>query len=137
MRPQSKWLGLLLNDGVHPVTGDIIIPMDVLKEITTPRVIQSGVSPNPGFSLSGYATGWIRQSYMGREVIWHDGGLPGFTSFVGYLPNDGLGMVCLINTIGKVEEYTDIVYRIVREVLDLKEPPSVPSSNSTVAPEVM
>jgi hypothetical protein len=42
--------------------------------------------------------GWIAQTYRdGRRLVWHNGGIDGFTTFVGFFPEDDLGLVVLTN----------------------------------------
>ena len=49
-------------------------------------------------SIQGYAMGWIRQTFRdGTSLVWHNGGIDGFTTFIGFLPERDLGLVVLNN----------------------------------------
>lgn len=53
----------------------------------------------PGFDAgrSGYGMGWLVRSYRDRKLVEHTGGIEGFPAYVGFLPEDGIGMVILAN----------------------------------------
>ena len=62
------------------------------------RHIDTPHSPDldPDVTASGYALGWINQSYTdGSSLIWHNGGIDGFTTFIGFLPEHDIGLVVL------------------------------------------
>ncbi len=42
--------------------------------------------------------GWISQTYRdGRRLVWHNGGIDGFATYIGFFPEDDLGLVVLTN----------------------------------------
>lgn len=53
----------------------------------------------PGFDpgQSGYGMGWLLRSYRGRKLVEHTGGIEGFPSYVGFMPDDDIGIVILAN----------------------------------------
>jgi hypothetical protein len=51
----------------------------------------------PDFVSAGYGLGWVAYDYGGRRFIGHSGGIDGFTTFIGFFPDDGLGLVVLSN----------------------------------------
>ncbi|MPY92428.1 MAG: serine hydrolase [Acidimicrobiia bacterium] len=51
---------------------------------------------DPDATSASYARGWIAVDYRGgHELIWHNGGIDGFSTFIGFLPDDDLGLVVL------------------------------------------
>lgn len=94
---QSKWLKMLLNEGVDPVTNKIVVPKSAFSAVTTASAIVYGKSSAPMMSIVGYGMGWMRLSYMGREAIFHTGGIPGSSTIVLFFPHEQLGMAVLLN----------------------------------------
>ncbi len=68
MELQAKWVRMLLNNGVDPVTKATVVPELVLAEVTTAHTIVNPRAPSSELSISGYGMGWMRQSYRGHEV---------------------------------------------------------------------
>ncbi|KAJ3482357.1 hypothetical protein NLI96_g7039 [Meripilus lineatus] len=100
-----KWVGMLLNGGVDPITGTTVIPSSVFTEVTTARSLVMGTSDRIGGSIVGYGLGWLRTSAFGHEVLQHGGGLPGFISQVTFLPLDGVGIVAFVNQASPVPNF--------------------------------
>lgn len=50
-----------------------------------------------GIHLSGFCLGWSRTQYSGMDVLGHDGGTEGFTSFMGMNPGNQTAVVVLTN----------------------------------------
>ncbi|MEP6649319.1 MAG: hypothetical protein ABJA74_05320 [Lapillicoccus sp.] len=49
---------------------------------------------DPDAVRQGYAMGWIREEYKdGSSLVWHNGGIDGFTSYIEFLPQPDLGLV--------------------------------------------
>ncbi len=70
---------------------------------------------------AGQATiglGWIIYSADGREIAWHNGGTGGFRSFVGYDPQERIGVVVLSNAVG----VDDIGFHLLNPKLPLANP---------------
>jgi D-alanyl-D-alanine-carboxypeptidase/D-alanyl-D-alanine-endopeptidase len=44
------------------------------------------------------ALGWHVSTQQGREFVWHNGGTGGYSSFVGFCPQSGVGIVVLANS---------------------------------------
>jgi hypothetical protein len=65
---------------------------------------------------SGIALGWMHSQVGGHRLIWHDGITGGFRTFVGFLPDEGRGLVVLANGQGNVNA-------LARRLLDSAEPP--------------
>lgn len=60
------------------------------------------------------------------KVLWHSGGLFGISTLIGLLPDDGIGVVILINSSGKGPESDKIMYRVVDDILGLHTKPEEP-----------
>ncbi|PIL33660.1 hypothetical protein GSI_04283 [Ganoderma sinense ZZ0214-1] len=112
----TKWLTVLLNEGVDPLTNASIISVSVFQEMITARAVVSGVAVGP-LSIMGYGMGWFRVSYKGHDVVWHFGAIPGFSTLVAFLPNDSLGVVLLANMDEKQDTNMEILLRIIDEAL--------------------
>ncbi|RDX45785.1 beta-lactamase/transpeptidase-like protein [Lentinus brumalis] len=122
----AKWAATVLNRGVDPVSNTTIIPDWVYDETTTAREIMTGnTTADPSMSVVGYGLGWQRQSYLGHDIITHDGGIPGFVSSLMILPNDNLAVVALLNTDGPWQDLVPLA--VIDNVLDLNVTPTVPS----------
>lgn len=66
------------------------------KAVTSPHMIDTFSYPKHGDILYGY--GWIISSYHGERMLWHAGGLEGFTSIVVLIPGRSWGCVLITNT---------------------------------------
>ncbi|KAM5537978.1 hypothetical protein V8D89_008454 [Ganoderma adspersum] len=124
----TKWLAVLLNEGVVPMTNTTIIPVSVFQEMITARAIVSGVAAGP-LSIMGYGMGWFRVSYRGHDVVWHFGAIPGFSTLVAFLPKDNLGVVLLANMDEKQDDNMSILFRVIDEALGLPQPGLFPLSS--------
>ena len=62
----------LLNGGVDPVTNRTIIPASTWLQEISAQIIVDPAPTFPDASLSAYGLGWIRQSYQGYEVRYHN-----------------------------------------------------------------
>lgn len=117
----TKWVTVLLNAGVEPVSNTTIIPRSVFDEMTTAHSVVYGSSPAPDSSLIGYGMGWDRWSYRGHEIVAHTGGLPGISTLVALLPDDGLGLVALANADEKAAAERILMERILDDMIDFPE----------------
>jgi hypothetical protein len=53
---------------------------------------------DPDATSAGYAMGWIHEIYRdGTSLVWHNGGIDGFTTYIGFLPERNIGLVVLNN----------------------------------------
>ena len=51
-----------------------------------------------GFGEPSMALGWHLLRARGREIVWHNGGTGGYTSWIGFDPAAGVGVVVLANS---------------------------------------
>jgi hypothetical protein len=100
------WLQFQLNDGT--VNGKAILPIAALKETRKPQTAERGRfagrawseaagEGDDAFRHPSYAMGWAVHTYRGHDVVWHSGGIDGFRSLLGFLPDDDVGLVVLTN----------------------------------------
>lgn len=66
----------------------------------------------------GYAFGWVQARAEGRQLIWHNGGLPGARAMNAVFPRDGLEIVVLTNATQADPE--DVALGIAREIYDAR-----------------
>ena len=47
---------------------------------------------DPDYVSAGYAMGWLREEYPdGSSLVWHNGAIDGFASFIGFVPQHDVG----------------------------------------------
>ena len=65
-----------------------------------PRITMSPFFPGTAFSdLNFYALGLMVSFYRGQVLIWHTGGIPGFGTFMAFLPDRQWGVVIMVNNV--------------------------------------
>ena len=92
----AAYVRLQLRRGLS-VSGRRVVSADNLAECWRPH-ISIGVSEelDPSVKESGYGMGWIRNRFKdGTSLVWHNGGIDGFTSYIGFLPERDIGLVVL------------------------------------------
>lgn len=100
------WLQFQLNNGA--VSGKQLLPFASLKETRTPQTPERGRfagrpwseaagEGDDAFRHASYAMGWSVQTYRGHDIVSHSGGIDGFRAFIGFLPDDDIGIVVLTN----------------------------------------
>jgi len=119
----AQWLRLQLGDGT--LDGRRILSEDALREMHTPQnVIRPAQLPvgatlaeaEDRFHFWAYGLGWRLNDYRGRKMVWHTGGITGFSSIMALLPDTGLGVSVLTNSWRSSPEL--LVYAIVLRVFD-------------------
>jgi CubicO group peptidase (beta-lactamase class C family) len=94
----GAYVRLQLRCGVSP-TGSRVVSARNLEECWKPH-IDDYWSPTvePDVIAAGYAMGWVAHTYTGgRRLIWHNGEIDGFTTYIGLFPEDDLGLAVLTN----------------------------------------
>ncbi|MGV9268335.1 serine hydrolase domain-containing protein [Kitasatospora sp. NPDC003701] len=92
----AAYVRMELRRGVS-VSGRRVVSAENLAECWKPHIAVP-VSPelDPDVTESGYAMGWIHNRFCdGTSLVWHNGGIDGFASFIGFLPERDLGLVVL------------------------------------------
>ena len=66
-----------------------------------------------------YAMGWVVGKIGEEKVVWHNGGVPNFYSYMAVLPDSKYGMVLLVNALNmfKLNQLDNIARCIVRLLL--------------------
>jgi CubicO group peptidase (beta-lactamase class C family) len=94
----AAWVRLQLRQG-QSVTGHRVVSGASLAECWRPHVT-TPLAPDldPDAVKGGYGMGWLRQEYRdGTSLVFHNGAIDGFTSYMGFLPQHDLGLVVLTN----------------------------------------
>ncbi|OGN63813.1 MAG: hypothetical protein A3E80_06735 [Chlamydiae bacterium RIFCSPHIGHO2_12_FULL_49_9] len=91
----AQWIQMQMNRGVF--NDQILISPSTLQEMHSPQVIIPGVPESKESLLYAYGIGWAILSYKGHYYVSHDGGVDGFTSVVGFLPHEKVGLIILCN----------------------------------------
>jgi CubicO group peptidase (beta-lactamase class C family) len=115
-----------LGGGTAP-GGRRVVSARTLAECWRPHIdlpIPESTAPlAPDVVRAGYAMGWISETFRdGRRIVWHNGAVDGFTSYIGFLPEDDLGLVVLNNSWtspGGVLFYTYVLNLLLREAFGL------------------
>ena len=112
----TRWVEMQLAGGVYK--NQALISPATLQELHAPQVIVPGTPECQDALLYAYGMGWGIFSYKGHYFLSHDGISDGFTSMVGLLPNDGVGIIVLTNrNMTPLSRYLSV--EIVDRILDL------------------
>jgi hypothetical protein len=96
LHDMAAYVRLQLRRGVS-VSGRRVVSGANLAECWKPHIAMP-VDPNldPDAVGAGYGLGWIQTRYRdGTSLVWHNGGIDGFISFIGFFPGHDLGLVVL------------------------------------------
>ena len=98
LNDMAAWVRLQLRQG-HSVTGHRVVSGANLAECWRPHVATPPAPDlDPDAVKGGYGMGWLRQEYRdGTALVFHNGAIDGFTSYMGFLPQHDLGLVVLTN----------------------------------------
>jgi hypothetical protein len=113
----TEWVQLLLNDGRHGETQ--LIDSTTVAQLTRPRIVLEDIRafmPETGGSLL-YALGWFKETHGGERLLWHSGGIDGFSAMVGMMPGREVGWVILTSK-GSTPAPSVLLYELVDRVLD-------------------
>src|SRR5262249_56791415 len=83
----ARWVRLQLGRGTFE--GRRIVSPENLAATRTPKVAIS--------EQASYALGWIVAQTPNGNIVWHNGGTPGFGAYVGMVPDRKIGVVLLTN----------------------------------------
>ena len=102
----------------HAFFSGAVIPLNLVRAATTPPpgiVMQPSKNRVNNLGM-GYAFGWVQARAEGRQMIWHNGGLPGARAMNATFPRDGLDIIVLTNASNAQPE--DIALQIARVIYD-------------------
>jgi CubicO group peptidase (beta-lactamase class C family) len=60
-------------------------------------------------------------TFYNAQLVWHTGGVPGGSTIIAFLPNDGIGVTALVNADSKDVLVFPLVLRIVEHLLGLEQ----------------
>ena len=118
----ARWLQIQLAHGKIPGDGRLFSE-DASKEMWTP-VTPIPISAWPGVlaettpTYAAYALGWEVQDYRGHQIIWHAGGLFGFTTVVVMIPEKNVGFAITLNS-EEIEPRYGLMYELLDHYLGL------------------
>ena len=61
-------------------------------------------------------------------MVIHNGAIPGFSSYVAFLPDDKIGIASLINMADRPQPNEAVARTLVETILDLPKGPTLPRS---------
>jgi CubicO group peptidase (beta-lactamase class C family) len=118
----AKWLRMLLADGSFE--GKTIAQSQTVAETLKPQMLLADIGypaarqAQPHFYA--YGLGWFLQDYKGRLLAMHTGSLYGANALAAIVPEEGLGLVILINA-GPVEYRHAFMYDVVDRFLGSRD----------------
>lgn len=98
----AKWIQFWLGNGI--VNGDTLLQPATINHIfslQTPLPV-GGFDKRNETHFKGYGQGWFLMDYQGDKVIHHGGGLPGYISKLALVPEQGLGVIVLSNSMSSL-----------------------------------
>jgi CubicO group peptidase (beta-lactamase class C family) len=119
----ARWLQIQLAGGALPEGAGRLFSAAAGKEMWTP-VTPMPIEPFPGPlaatapQFSAYALGWDVQDYRGTKVVWHAGGLFGFTTIVVTIPEKKVGFAIALNS-EEIEPRYGLMYELLDHYLGL------------------
>ncbi|WP_380872088.1 serine hydrolase [Sphingomonas sp. DBB INV C78] len=118
----ARWLQIQLANGATPEGGRLFskeasremwAPVTPMPLATPPAPIQ-GTAPQ----FQAYALGWEVRDYRGTKILWHAGGLFGFTSVVVLIPEKNVGFAIELNA-EEIEPRFGLMYELLDHYLGL------------------
>lgn len=113
-----RWLRFQMAGGLTE-DGKRLISVAAFDETHKPNIL---VSPQdiPEIGEAHYGLGWALSSYRGHRLITHDGKINGFQAHVSYLPDDGKGIVLLMNSNGMPGQW--LGFDVYDQLLGIAQP---------------
>ena len=63
--------------------------------------------------------GWNLNTKSKNDVLlWHDGGEPGFSSYILIIPNHNIGIVCLANQSGRQFQFSKFCKLVIDDLIE-------------------
>ena len=118
----AKWLTLQLAHGALPGGGRLFSEASSTEmwtpvtpePIATPPAAIAGTKP----AFQAYALGWDVRDYHGTKILWHAGGLFGFTSVVVLIPEKNVGFAIEVNS-EDIQPRFGLMYELLDHYLGL------------------
>jgi CubicO group peptidase (beta-lactamase class C family) len=101
-----RWLEMLLaaeRGARGRAPGARLIAPETFQECVSPQIRYATLTLNwdDVFAMRSYGFGWILETYRGRRVWRHGGGIEGFFGCALLFPDEGIGIAALTNTNGR------------------------------------
>lgn len=90
---------------------------DYQEKLLTPLSLDDPGTPVEHWSHGLYCLGWSQQTYRGRRIVSHNGGINGFNSQLLYLPDAKWGMAVLSNSSHGLYAWHSLKLRLLDDVL--------------------
>lgn len=102
----ARWLMLHINNG--EIDGKRILPAEAVASM---RVLQSPLEKPQGTIRieNGFGLAWNVGTFNDHPFFAHGGGYDGASAYMAFLPDDGIGIVILMNAGGSARGLGDIV----------------------------
>ena len=84
----------------------------------TNKAIKLSHEKTIGTDENGIGLGWqIRNGFADNKQLWHDGGEPGFSSYILITPNHDIGIVCLANQSGRQFQFSKLCKLVIDDLI--------------------
>lgn len=109
VRDHARWVATQLGQGQSP-GGPRLWSTDSAQTMWRPEIlVRSQADPSPErpdrSPFQTYALGWFVETWRGRKLVWHSGGIDGFVTLTLMIPGLNRGLVVLTNA-----EETGVIY---------------------------
>ncbi|KAL8827756.1 MAG: hypothetical protein Q9191_002995 [Dirinaria sp. TL-2023a] len=91
------------------------------EALRTPRIFARMMDDPSYTGTQNYGLGWHLANFHGEPLISHFGNLPGFGTFIGYLPDKRYGIAMMGNSDGSVFATQILASRLLADRLDIPE----------------
>ena len=123
LEDMERWIMVHINRGT--IDGKRIMTKKTIDEIHSsqeaiPRESEFKMVYCDETPVINYGLGWVVQPYRGHMMLNHTGGIDGFTSFIGFMPKEKIGIVILTNTNRNMLPYI-ISFNIFDRLLGYKQ----------------
>lgn len=105
----ARFLTLHLNGGKF--AGKQLVKPESISAMRQPQFVKKGEPVSPGL-------GWMIGSFRGRPLLWHNGAIPGFYTYIAAEPQQRLGVVLFCNKYNPLEAAFGA---LVDPLIDLRE----------------
>ncbi|NDJ84812.1 MAG: beta-lactamase family protein [Chloroflexi bacterium] len=86
----ARFVMTVMNGGITP-EGTRVVSEDAITRTTTGQT--------PIDNTAAYAMGWVVDHRYGHDLIYHEGGIDGYSSYMAFVPDANAGLVILTNSV--------------------------------------